>query len=330
MNTVITGHLARLALGPAQSHHNIVVFPLLGPDAGPAPYLTLGEALSSQCLIVTEVSEGGSVPELKVISQSDRPILLLDGEELVGAKQNRVLNTTILLKERAETKIPVSCVEQGRWSYASAHFADSDAVMSHRCRASKVRSVSESLAAGAHYSSDQGEVWREVAALHQSAGVASPTHAMQDVFKARAAELEACTSVFAPTAGQTGLFVVIDGEVAGFDTVPHPDAYAKLHPKLLKSYLIDALLEPEPRLADAAQAAAAAQAFLHEAVESDEKAFASVGYGRDYRYQRPGLAGSALVHEDRVVHLAFFRLPKGESDGSPMASLRQRRRRFVE
>jgi len=53
MNEVIAGHFARLALAPAQSHRNIVVFPLLGPDAGPAPYLTLGEALSSQCLTVT-------------------------------------------------------------------------------------------------------------------------------------------------------------------------------------------------------------------------------------------------------------------------------------
>ena len=137
MNEVIAGRLVRLALGEAQIHRNIVVFPLLGPDAGAAPYLTLGEALAGHCLTVTEVSEGGSVPELKVLSQSDRPILLLDGEELVGAKQNRVLNTTILLKERAETKIPVSCVEQGRWSYASAHFADSGAVKSRKSRASK-------------------------------------------------------------------------------------------------------------------------------------------------------------------------------------------------
>jgi len=330
MNEVIAGHFARLALGEAQIYRNIVVFPLLGPDAGPAPYLTLGEALSGHCLTVTEVSEGGSVPELKVISQSDRPILLLDGEELVGAKQNRVLNTTILLKERAETKIPVSCVEQGRWSYASAHFADSGAVMSRKSRASKVRSVSESLVAGAHYSSDQGEVWREIAALQNSAGVASPTHAMQDVFKARATEIETCTRVFTPTAGQSGLFVVIDGEVAGFDLIAHADAYAKLHPKLLKSYLIDALLEPKPSAVEVAKAAAAAQAFLHEARDSDEKVFESVGCGRDYRYQKTGVAGSALVHENRVVHMAFFRLPKGESAGSSMASLRQRRRRFTE
>ena len=107
-------------------------------------------------------------------------------------------------------------------------------------------------------------------------------------------------------------------------------ALPKLHPKLLKSYLIDALLTPKPSAVEVAKAAAAAQAFLHEAAGSDEKAFESVGYGRDYRYQQPGLAGSALVHQDRVVHMAFFRLPKTESAGSSMASLRQRRRRFTE
>ena len=99
----------------------------------------------------------------------------------------------------------------------------------------------------------------------------SPTHAMQDVFKARAAELEACARVLAPTAGQTGLFVVIDGEVAGFDFIAHADAYAKLHPKLLKSYVIGALIEPKPGAVEVAKAAAAAQAFLHEAGDSEEK-----------------------------------------------------------
>lgn len=330
MNAAIADSLTRLTLGPAQTHRNIAVFPLLGLDAGPAPYLTLGEALASHCLTVTEVSQGGSVPELKVISQSDRPVLLLDGEELIGAKQNRALNTTILLREKAETKIPVSCVEQGLRSYASAEFAASDAVMSRKSRACKARSVAASLAADAQFTSDQGEVWHEVAALQHSAGVASATGAMQDVFRAHAAELEACITVFAPAVGQTGLFVVVDGEVAGFDLVAHPDAYAKLHPKLLRSYLIDALVERKPRVANAAQGAKVAQTFLQDVAKSDEKAFPSVGYGTDYRYQKPGLAGCVLVHEDRLVHAAFFRLPKGESAGSSMASLRQRRRRFTE
>ena len=63
-----------------------------------------------------EVSRGGSVPELKVVNKSDRMLLILDGEELVGAKQNRIVNTTILIAGNTATVIPVSCVEQGRWS----------------------------------------------------------------------------------------------------------------------------------------------------------------------------------------------------------------------
>lgn len=123
---------------------------------------------------------------------------------------------------------------------------------------------------------------------------------------------------------------MIDGEVAGFDVITHADAYANLHSKLLQSYLIDALLEPKPGPTDLLKATASAQAFLHEVVGSDEKAFESIGYGRDFRYQKPGLAGSALVHDGRLVHAAFFRLPKRESVGNSMASLRQRRRRLTE
>jgi len=80
------------------------------------------EALEKAVLIVTEVSEGGSVPNLKVANKGDAPILLLDGEEVAGAKQNRVLNTTILVGGKSEVVIPVSCTEQGRWTYSSREF----------------------------------------------------------------------------------------------------------------------------------------------------------------------------------------------------------------
>jgi len=63
------------------------------------------------------------VPELAVVNDGDIHVLLLDGEELRGAKQNRMLNTTILLKPKSKTIIPVSCTEQGRWNYASAESA---------------------------------------------------------------------------------------------------------------------------------------------------------------------------------------------------------------
>ena len=77
---------------------------------------------SGAMLTVQEVSEGGSVPELLVDNMGDIRVLFIEGEELVGPKQNRILNTSILVAAKSKTKIPVSCVEHGRWGYKSKFF----------------------------------------------------------------------------------------------------------------------------------------------------------------------------------------------------------------
>lgn len=130
METLIADYLSKLEFGELQSFNNMGVIPLLTSINGSPKYLTLKEALEKKLLKVKEVDEGGSVPELRVINKAKVSVLLLDGEELVGAKQNRVVNTTILLKKESETVIPVSCTEQGRWSYVSEEFADSGTVLS--------------------------------------------------------------------------------------------------------------------------------------------------------------------------------------------------------
>ena len=343
MNTTMEQSFASLPLGAPQVHRNIVVFPIISPPAGAVRWLTLGEALEQQLLTITEVSQGGSVPDLAVINRADCPVLLLDGEELIGAKQNRVLNTTILVKERSETVVPVSCTEHGRWSYVSAVFADSKVVMAHKVRARKSRSVSESLAASAGYKSDQGEVWNEIASLHSSAGTSSPTGAMQDAFKARERELEQSLGTFTAVTGQTGLLVVIDDNVAGFDHIPHPEIYARQHGKLVKSYLIDSIAESNPRPASPDTAAAKAAEFLRAAAACSVRKFPSVGHGTDCRYrsaphpsttvpQPSPICGAALVHEDQIVHAAFFSLTV-DSKPAPadiMRPLAWRKRRFTE
>ena len=52
----------------------------------------------------------------------DEAVLLYDGEELVGAKQNRILNVSVLVGAGAKMPIPVSCVEQGRWARSTLDF----------------------------------------------------------------------------------------------------------------------------------------------------------------------------------------------------------------
>ena len=239
MEAMVAEFLERIEFGPMQEHENMAVLPLLadvpvGPD-----YRTIGEAMSAGLLSVAEVDAEGSVPELKVTNAADVSVLLLDGEELMGAKQNRVLNTSILLVVKSETIIPVSCTEHGRWSYSSPAFSDSDVVMSPSLRMRKVRSVSTSLENQGDYSSNQREVWDRVARLSEAAGVRSSTGAMRDTYRARGADLDAYFRAVEAVPGQKGLLAMIGGKAVGFDVVSREDAYASLHDKLVRSYAMD-------------------------------------------------------------------------------------------
>ncbi len=329
MESVVQSRLQSVQFGEAQTYRNITILPLIAPADGTFQYRTLGEALATWDIAITEVSAAGSVPDLMVVNRANKPVLLIDGEELAGAKQNRVLNTSILIKEVSETKIPVSCTEQGRWSYASQAFSESGNVMTHKARARKTRSVHQSLESCGAPKSDQGEVWDGVAELQVKACCMSPTSAMSDVYKARDEDLRKCDEIFKPVANQVGLLAFIGGKPAGADMVSLSSAYAKLHPKLVRSYTLEGLLDAQAKPVTVDGLTTRAKAFLAEIAAAEERQFPSVGHGKDYRYKAKALAGTALVHDNEVIHAAFFRLDDPEQP-ERMASYRSRRRRYTE
>jgi hypothetical protein len=85
MDTVIKNYLELAKVGRKQIYKNMAVFPLLSTYSSNLDYLLLDEALAGGLIEVVEVDKEGSVPELKVINRSPRMVLILDGEELVGA-----------------------------------------------------------------------------------------------------------------------------------------------------------------------------------------------------------------------------------------------------
>ena len=147
MELKLKEYLSKIEFGELQRHENMAAVPLFFKDDGKIDYLTLKEALDKKAITINEVSAEGSVPELVVDVNTDINVLILDGEELFGAKQNRVLNASILLWGKSRTTIPVSCTEHGRWHFMSKSFHDSDNLASYRMRTAKNMSVSDSLKA---------------------------------------------------------------------------------------------------------------------------------------------------------------------------------------
>ena len=94
MKKTVDTFFEQLELGDCRQHDSATIFPLFSRIEQVAEYLTLSEAYGLKAISVRETSESGSVPELLVINRADQPVLILDGEEILGAKQNRTLNTT--------------------------------------------------------------------------------------------------------------------------------------------------------------------------------------------------------------------------------------------
>jgi hypothetical protein len=122
----------------------------------------LDEALGQGLIEIAEIDGNGSVPQLKLTNKSERMILILDGEELVGAKQNRIVNTTMLIPPMEVIVIPVSCVEQGRWVYKTEKFYSEERLAPPALRAMKAEHMQHNIRDSGEYRSDQGAIWQQI------------------------------------------------------------------------------------------------------------------------------------------------------------------------
>jgi hypothetical protein len=292
--------LPKLRVGEPLRHEALSVFPLFAETCGLVAYRLSDEALADQSVLVEEISQGGSVPDLLVENKGDVRVLFLEGEELVGAKQNRILNTSVLVPAHTKLTIPVSCVEQGRWRYSSRYFGASGSHSPSKLRRALKASVSRSVMAKRGHTSDQGEVWKEVGALHAAHQVESGTGAMSDAFASYKDRIAAFTSKLKYVEGASGLGVAIGGRVISIDLFDKPSTCRKVWERLLSGVVFDAL---EAGAEDQHAPATAVEQLVAVTGDLPWEPAASVGEGQEYRAASPrGDHASALVLEGAVVH----------------------------
>ena len=305
--SIIFETLEAVKFGEPIRFENMEMFPLIAESDTEFDYDTLDEALKAGTARITETSDSGSVPELTFLNEGEAPVFLMDGEELVGAKQNRVLNLSIMAPAGKTITIPVSCVEAGRWAHSSDEFRSGDRAQYASARASKSRSVSGNIRASRQARSDQPEVWADISAKSMRMESASPTGAMSAMYEKSSVDLESFVEKFKGVDGQLGFVFLIDGVVAGLDLFDTPETLRKLMPKLVKSYALDALDTHARRLkASGHEELDSAEKFIGSVKEARMAAFPSVGMGEDYRPPNGSVTGGALVIEGTLIHLGVF------------------------
>lgn len=303
----------RVRVGEPFHRHNLTVFPILDEKSPViADYLPFGTAQKTGMIRVTEISEGGSVPQLAVQTLGASAVLLLDGEELIGARQNRIVNLTILAAAKSTVIIPVSCVERGRWSYQSRDFSESPRTMYPRARAQKMMDVSSSLKRRGMRDADQGAVWADVDLRASELRSHSATGAMGDIYDQHHTSVEDYLHEVVWLEGQVGAAFAIDGFVVGLDVFDSQNIAREYLPKVIRSYALDAIAQGSPRAARAGSARRKPMEvevieLLDQVSSADAESFPAVSVGTDVRIDSRELAGAALVRDGKVVHLSAFR-----------------------
>lgn len=310
----ISSFLGRVSLAPRQSYKSLTLWPLvLRADAGESmapPYTSLAEAFEAGTLRVDEISESGTVPHVRVTNEGATAVLVLFGEELRGAKQNRIANASFLVPPKSELVIDVSCVEAGRWSRRrSGGFRAAGDMVSTSMRRKMAFRVKESRDVGRGFAADQMEVWDEVAARLAHSGSRSTTTAYADYVGSRESDVGSFSSAFHPLAGQVGFVAAIGDAVMGLEAVGRPDLFERVFPMLVRGYAIDAVDEQLVRDRDRERPAAGAfdapEPFLIALGSAHAEGASSLGLGEDLRLDDGRIAGCALVVGD-VVHLTAF------------------------
>jgi hypothetical protein len=309
----IDHELGSLAIGDPVTYGGLTVFPVFRENSalGELGYTLLEEAVARGTARVTEIDARGSVPQLRFENLGDKPVLLLDGEELVGAKQNRVVNLTILAPAKQVIVIPVSCVEAGRWEAKTEDFQPATHVMYTRARAAKATQVSLSMVSGDRRQADQSAIWSEIALKSQRLGAHSATGAMKAIYDARAGAIDAYLRDFVWMERQAGVIFSIGSEDMGLDLMDHPHAMRAMLPKLVRSYALDAIEAPSsaPATTDAAKE------FIRRVAGAEPLTRPAVGIGEDVRLNGDGISGAALWSVRRYVHICAFSTRNGGRHG---------------
>ncbi len=334
--------LSALQLGEPTSCNNLSLVPLLSDVQTDPTYITLEKGLASSTVEVEELDNGASVSDVLFRNLSDNHVLLFEGEELLGAMQNRILNVSILVSPKTKQILPVSCVEAGRWHHeerdpSKQKFSVANRVHYARGRALENRAVSMNLHSSREYRGNQGRTWSEIDEKSARLNVSSESSAADAMYVSTRTKIDNFVESFKHVPDQIGSIFVLDGLVSGLELYSSQDTHAQMLPRLVRSYALDAIdssvskaeSKSDPKKATSlGRSKTAAEEFLARISNSWTKRFKGVCLGENIRFTDERLTGSALEHEDRVLHLSAFALSEDE-DETPITNRHRRPRQRV-
>jgi len=208
-------------------------------------YLSLHQAMVNNKISISESGTGGSVNTLIGRNLSTDTLFIMSGEILQGGKQDRVVARDMLIPPgEGRVKIPVFCVEQGRWKYKGEN-NDQNFSEYYGMANEHLRDIID-------HKKGQQDVWGEVSKSNKRDGVKSSSDAYTDHANNRAfrrAEQEYVdffSLLFENDPTVIGVMSITGNRVEGVDLFINNPLFLQEYQKLLYSYIDEAVTYGAP------------------------------------------------------------------------------------
>ena len=297
----INGTKISIELLDSQKYENVEAIPIKSDFFGKKDFLTLKKGYEMGLVEIKEL-ENSTVNTVLCKNDSVAPLILIDGDEITGAMQNRIINDTLLIPAKSTINIPVSCTEHGRWhtkgeGAESRTFKPSLYSANHSTRSRKSRASYEER-------DYQGEVWDSISEFESRSNFKSMTSALNDSYENLKDKQNDYLSKFHIEDAQNGVIFIVNGEVKGLELFYNHSIYKQYHEKLCRSYIIEAIVEKKSvdnidRLE--------LMKVLENISNSEFKSHKSIGLGDNLKFSNDFGSGSGLVWEDELIHMTFFK-----------------------
>ena len=291
--------LERAAIGRPVTRLGVSFFPVYLMD-NPLPAIATGPKSGR---VIKELADA-SVPTLTAANPTDGPILLVEGEQFLGGDQNRTLNVSVLVPAAATLKIPVSCLEAGRWG-RRRDFAAGTTFTHRRVRRAKNEAVARQAATADERRGDQQAVWGSIDAELDELRVPAPTRAMaaaDSVFEREPDRQAAVDELGAlgPLPGQCGVVVAHGPRVVAAELFGAPGLLGPHWAALMRSYLLE-----RPTAAGRPSASRVLRK-LGRISKAPCRETDGLGLGVERHLGQPKAVGQALTLESAVVHASVL------------------------
>jgi len=299
-----------LLAGPYM-HKGLALFYLYQKKEEPKDleYMLLDEGLASGEVKVSEAADA-QVRTLIISNASDKHLFLQVGELVRGGKQDRTLQTSLVVPPKTlHAAIPSFCVERSRWSGGKDFAAQGMIAPSTDIR----RAIHEQ---------DQGGVWKSVQqyksdnrAAMSASGDSKTSSVNEELeskdFQKALSDYEKALENVPSHSVPVGMVYAVNGRISTADIYRSGALFKKLYPKLLRSAAAEAIAQPASKDKPAIPTVQEVADFLAAAWDGPKQT-EKLGMDNVFvRLTNDKTYTSQLFYKDKLIHAQVVKRTEG-------------------